>query len=173
MAEFDRRRAAPVAGTLLVIPFLGWTVVAPLVSYYTQDRIRKRTGGRGPPAELQRTRRDALMLVFSVGVLYHQSELNRVVPQRARAGPILVIGATGIGRPSPAPPQVSRADLQQVPRTGQEESACRRLGDRLAATSRRGGVSVASTSSSAACPRTPGASVGEGPTVIVAAYHHC
>ncbi|MEQ3550909.1 DUF4234 domain-containing protein [Pseudonocardia nematodicida] len=38
MAEFDPRRPVPVAGPMLVLIFLGWTVVAPLVSFYNTGR---------------------------------------------------------------------------------------------------------------------------------------
>src|ERR1700712_2841376 len=34
MAEFDRRRSIPVAGPVLVVIFLSWTVIAPWISYH-------------------------------------------------------------------------------------------------------------------------------------------
>ena len=49
MAEFDRRRAVPVAGPMLVLLLLlGWTVIAPLISYYncgTRIRNAQRAAG--------------------------------------------------------------------------------------------------------------------------------
>ncbi|MDJ0362705.1 hypothetical protein [Rhodococcus sp. H29-C3] len=41
LADFDRRTSAPVAGPMLVLLLLGWTVIAPLVGYYnTGNRIK-------------------------------------------------------------------------------------------------------------------------------------
>ncbi len=55
MARFDPSRPIPVAGPVLVLLLLSWTIVAPLVSYYnTGDRIRTPSA---PPACRQRARR--------------------------------------------------------------------------------------------------------------------
>ena len=80
MAEFDRRRAVPVAGPLLVLLFLGWTVVAPLVSLYnTGNRIAdaQRAAGLRPTCSAG----IGLLLCFVFGLvsLYYQSELNKIV----------------------------------------------------------------------------------------------
>jgi Domain of unknown function (DUF4234) len=51
MAEFDRRRAVPVAGPMLVLLLLSWTIIAPLVSYYncgTRIRDAQRAAGQQP-----------------------------------------------------------------------------------------------------------------------------
>jgi hypothetical protein len=80
MAEFDRRRAVPVAGPMLVLLFLGWTVVAPLVSLYnTGNRIAdaQRAAGLRPTCSAG----IGLLLCFVLGLvsLYYQSELNKIV----------------------------------------------------------------------------------------------
>ncbi|HEX4254338.1 MAG TPA: hypothetical protein VH089_04570, partial [Streptosporangiaceae bacterium] len=51
MANFDPRRQVPVAGPLLVMIFLSWTIIAPLVSFYnTGKRIAdtQRSAGLQP-----------------------------------------------------------------------------------------------------------------------------
>jgi hypothetical protein len=79
MAEFDRRRTIPVAGPVLVLLFLGWTVVAPLVSLYnTGNRIAdaQRAAGLRPTCSAG----IGLLLCFVFGLvsLYYQGELNKV-----------------------------------------------------------------------------------------------
>lgn len=79
MAEFDRRRQVPVAGPMLVLLLLGWTVIAPLVSYYnTGNRIRNAQRAAGLPATCSGGIGLLLMFVFGLGTLYYQIELNRV-----------------------------------------------------------------------------------------------
>lgn len=81
MAEFDRRRSVPVAGPMLVLLFLSWTLIAPLVSYYNcGTRIAKTQHSAG----LQPTCSPVLGLVLFLfalgsGTVYYQYELNRVV----------------------------------------------------------------------------------------------
>jgi hypothetical protein len=80
MAEFDRRRVVPVAGPMLVLLFLGWTIVAPLVSLYnTGNRIAdaQRAAGLRPTCNAG----IGLLLCFVFGLvsLYYQSELNKIV----------------------------------------------------------------------------------------------
>jgi hypothetical protein len=80
MAEFDRRRQVPVAGPMLVLLLLGWTVIAPWVSYYsTGNRIRNAQRAVGLPASCSGGVGLLLMFLFGLGTLYYQSELNRVV----------------------------------------------------------------------------------------------
>lgn len=79
MAEFDRRRAVPTAGPLLVLLFLSWTVVAPLVSYYnTGNRIRTAQNTAGLQPSCSAGVGCLLMLVFGLGTLYYQIELNKI-----------------------------------------------------------------------------------------------
>ncbi|MFI5611441.1 DUF4234 domain-containing protein [Amycolatopsis sp. NPDC051903] len=80
MAEFDRRRAVPVAGPMLVLLFLSWTFIAPMVSYYNcGNRIRNAQRAAGLQASCSPVAGMLLMVVFGVGILYYQVELNKVV----------------------------------------------------------------------------------------------
>lgn len=80
MAEFDRRRAIPVAGPMLVLLFLGWTFVAPMISYYNcGTRIRNAQRAAGLNASYSPVVGMLLMLVFGVGTLYYQLELNKII----------------------------------------------------------------------------------------------
>lgn len=86
MAEFDRRRVIPVVGPLLVLLFLSWTIVAPLVSLYnTGNRIAdaQRAAGLRPTCSAG----IGLLLCFVFGLvsLYYQSELNKIVDSYAGA----------------------------------------------------------------------------------------
>jgi hypothetical protein len=86
MAQFDRRRAVPVAGPMLVILLLGWTVVGPLVSYFnTGRRIANAQRAAGLPATCSAGVGLLLMFVFGLGILYYQSELNKVTGSYAGA----------------------------------------------------------------------------------------
>jgi hypothetical protein len=79
MAEFDRRRAIPVAGPMLVLLFLSWTFIAPMVSYYNcGTRIRNAQRAAGLQATCSPAGGMLLMLVFGVGTLYYQIELNKI-----------------------------------------------------------------------------------------------
>jgi hypothetical protein len=86
MAEFDRRRSVPVAGPMLVLLFLSWTLIAPIVSYHnTGARIRSAQRSAG----LRPTCSPALswILWFFLGLnsLYLQVELNKVADRYADA----------------------------------------------------------------------------------------
>ncbi len=79
MAEFDRRREVPVAGPMLVLLLLGWTFIAPLISYYnTGNRIRnaQQAAGLAPTCSPV----VGLLLSFLLGaqVIYYQAELNKI-----------------------------------------------------------------------------------------------
>ncbi len=79
MAEFDPRRTVPVVGPMLVVLLLGWTVIAPLVSYYNcGERIRHAQRAAGLRPECSPVIGMLLMLVLNVGVLYYQLELNKI-----------------------------------------------------------------------------------------------
>src|SRR6185437_15204630 len=42
MADYQPKRNIPVAGPVLVLIFLGWTIIAPFISYYnTGNRVRQ------------------------------------------------------------------------------------------------------------------------------------
>jgi hypothetical protein len=79
MAEFDRRRQVPVAGPMLVLLLLSWTIIAPLISYYNAgNRIRNAQRAAGLAASCSGGIGLLLMFVFGLGILYYPSELNKV-----------------------------------------------------------------------------------------------
>ncbi|HEY4017250.1 MAG TPA: DUF4234 domain-containing protein [Pseudonocardiaceae bacterium] len=80
LAEFDRRRTIPTAGSVMVLIFLGWTVVAPLISYANTGKfIRKAQRSAGLPETCSPAAGTLLMLVFGVGTLYYQNQLNLII----------------------------------------------------------------------------------------------
>jgi|SRR5215467_1047645 len=80
MHDFDTRRDVPTAGPVLVLIFLSWTVVAPLVSYYrTGNRIRDAQQAAGLVPTTVPVLGMLLMLILGLGTLYYQTELNKVV----------------------------------------------------------------------------------------------
>ena len=80
MAEFDRRRAVPVAGPMLVLLFLSWTFIAPLISYYNcGNRIANTQRSAGLQPTCSPVAGLLLMFVLGSGTVYYQFELNRVV----------------------------------------------------------------------------------------------
>jgi hypothetical protein len=84
MAEFDRRRSVPVAGPMLVLLFLSWTLIAPIVSYHNAGaRIRnaQRTAGLG--ATCSPTLAWLLLFTFGLNSLYLQMELNKITDRYA------------------------------------------------------------------------------------------
>jgi hypothetical protein len=79
MAHFDRRRVVPVAGPMLVLLFLGWTAIAPMISYFrTGKRIAESQRSAGLPVSCSPGIGLLLMFVFGLGILYYQAELNKV-----------------------------------------------------------------------------------------------
>nr|WP_042194772.1 DUF4234 domain-containing protein [Kibdelosporangium sp. MJ126-NF4]CEL21549.1 Basic proline-rich protein precursor [Kibdelosporangium sp. MJ126-NF4]CTQ95884.1 Basic proline-rich protein precursor [Kibdelosporangium sp. MJ126-NF4] len=80
MAEYHRKPDAPVAGPLLVLVFLGWTVVGAIATLYkTGERIRyaqRRAGLQETCSPIVGT---LLVFVFGLGVHYYQVELNKIV----------------------------------------------------------------------------------------------
>jgi hypothetical protein len=79
MAHFDRRRVVPVAGPMLVLLFLGWTLIAPMISYFrTGKRIADSQRAAGLPATCSPAVGLLLMFVLGLGTLYYQTELNKV-----------------------------------------------------------------------------------------------
>jgi hypothetical protein len=79
MAQLDRRRVVPVAGPMLVLLFLGWTAIAPLISYYrTGQRIAESQRVAGLQVSCSAGVGLLLMFVFGLGILYYQAELNKV-----------------------------------------------------------------------------------------------
>ena len=84
MAEFDPRRSVPVAGPMLVLLFLSWTFIAPIVSYHNAGaRVRnaQRTAGLSPTCSPALSW--LLWFAFGLNALYLQLELNKVVDRYA------------------------------------------------------------------------------------------
>lgn len=88
MAEFDRRRAVPVAGPMLVLLLLGWTLIAPLVSFHnTGARVRNAQRAAGLAASCSPTRAWLLAFAFGLNTLYLQVELNKITDRYPGAAP--------------------------------------------------------------------------------------
>ena len=86
MAEFDRRRSIPVSGPVLVLIFLSWTLIAPIVSYHnTGQRVRDAQRSAGLAPSCSPTLSWLLMFAFGTNTLYLQSELNKIVARYAGA----------------------------------------------------------------------------------------
>lgn len=80
MAEFDRRRAIPVAGPMFVLLLLGWTVIAPLVSYHNAGkRVQNAQRAAGLPPTCSPAFSWLLAFAFGANALYLQMEINKVV----------------------------------------------------------------------------------------------
>jgi len=80
MQDFDRRRRVPTVGPVLVLILLGWTVIAPLISYYrTGERIVESQRAAGIPTTCVPIIGLLLTFVFGLNTLYYQLELNKVV----------------------------------------------------------------------------------------------
>ncbi|MGW5520741.1 DUF4234 domain-containing protein [Gordonia sp. NPDC003950] len=80
MAAFDRRKEIPVAGPMLVILFLGWTVIAPIISFNNAGkRIRDAQRSAGLAETCNPLLCWLLMFAFGLHTWYMQGELNKVV----------------------------------------------------------------------------------------------
>jgi hypothetical protein len=79
MGEFDRRRSVPAVGPMLVLIFLSWTIIAPLVSYFgCGKRIANAQRAAGLPVTCSPGVGVLLMILLGVGVFYYQAELNKI-----------------------------------------------------------------------------------------------
>jgi uncharacterized protein DUF4234 len=86
MAEYDRRRSIPVAGPMLVLLFLSWTFIAPIVSYHNAGaRIRDAQRSAGLAPSCSPTLAWVMWFAFGLNSLYMQVELNKVVDRYAGA----------------------------------------------------------------------------------------
>ena len=80
MAAFDRRAKVPApVGPMLVLFLLGWTLIAPLVSYYnTGQSIRTAQRAAGLEQTCSPAFAMLLAFVFGLNFLYLQVQLNKV-----------------------------------------------------------------------------------------------
>lgn len=86
MAEFDRRRSIPVAGPMLVLLLLSWTVIAPAISFHNAGaRVRDAQRSAGLQPTCSPTLAWVLWFAFGVNSLYLQVELNKIVDRYAGA----------------------------------------------------------------------------------------
>lgn len=69
-----------MAGPALVLFFLSWTVIAPLVSFYnTGQRIQNAQRASGLQPTCSPILSCLLTFVLGLNILYMQSELNKIV----------------------------------------------------------------------------------------------
>ncbi|MDI9914856.1 DUF4234 domain-containing protein [Rhodococcus sp. IEGM 1379] len=88
MAEFDHRRNIPVAGPMLVLLLLSWTVIGPLISFHNAGaRVRDAQIAAGLPPTCSPTLSWILVFAFGLNTLYLQIELNKIVDRYPGALP--------------------------------------------------------------------------------------
>ncbi|MFD6277159.1 DUF4234 domain-containing protein [Streptomyces sp. NPDC060209] len=88
LQEFDRRQTLKPAGSLLVLLFLGWTVIAPLISFRNTGRaIANAQRAAGLPVTCSPATSMWLMFVLGLNVWYMQRQLNLVVEAYPEAAP--------------------------------------------------------------------------------------
>ncbi|MFC9946769.1 DUF4234 domain-containing protein [Streptomyces pratensis] len=88
LQEFDRRQTLKPAGSMLVLLFLGWTVIAPLISFKNTGRaIANAQRAAGLPVTCSPATSMWLMFVFGLNVWYMQRQLNLVVDAYPGAAP--------------------------------------------------------------------------------------
>ncbi|MFE9822465.1 DUF4234 domain-containing protein [Streptomyces sp. NPDC005791] len=79
LQEFDRRQNLKPGGSVLVLVFLGWTVIAPLISFRnTGKAIADAQRAAGLPVTCSPATSMWLMFVFGLNVWYMQRQLNLV-----------------------------------------------------------------------------------------------
>lgn len=80
MAEFDSRRKVPIVGPVLVLIFLSWTFVAPLISYHNAgERIRNAQRAAGLEPTCSPIAAMLLSLLIGANTFYCQIQLNKIV----------------------------------------------------------------------------------------------
>ncbi|WP_234433173.1 hypothetical protein [Streptomyces sp. NRRL WC-3549] len=88
LLEFDRRRTLSPAGSLLVLIFLGWTLIAPLISFHnTGKAIAHAQRAAGLPVTCSPAACTWLAFLFGLNTWYMQRQLNLVVDAYPGAAP--------------------------------------------------------------------------------------
>lgn len=99
LRQYDQRQhsLSPV-GSMLVLLLLGWTIVAPLISYYnTGEAIAKAQRAAGIPVTCSPIVSMLLYFVFGLNTWYMQKQLNLIVEAYPGAthGAVVPLPATG------------------------------------------------------------------------------
>ena len=80
LQQFDRRQDLSPGGSVCVLIFLGWTLIAPLISFHnTGKAIANAQRAAGLPVTCSPATSTFLVFVFGLNVWYMQRELNLVV----------------------------------------------------------------------------------------------
>ncbi|MFJ8882130.1 DUF4234 domain-containing protein [Streptomyces sp. NPDC102402] len=80
LQQFDRRRPLSPGGSVLVLIFLGWTLIAPLISFHnTGKAIANAQRAAGLPVTCSPAASMWLAFVFGLNTWYMQRQLNLVV----------------------------------------------------------------------------------------------
>ncbi|MFS4104864.1 DUF4234 domain-containing protein [Streptomyces sp. NPDC004684] len=88
LQEFDRRRVLSPAGSVLVMIFLSWTLIAPLISYHnTGKAIANAQRAAGLPVTCSPAASTWLAFVFGLNIWYMQRQLNLVADAYPSAAP--------------------------------------------------------------------------------------
>ncbi|MFG2432754.1 DUF4234 domain-containing protein [Streptomyces sp. NPDC048590] len=88
LQEFDRRQVLNPGGSLMVLIFLGWTLIAPLISFRnTGKAIAAAQRAAGLPVTCSPAASMWLTFVFGLNVWYMQRQLNLVVEAFPGAAP--------------------------------------------------------------------------------------
>ncbi|MER5551354.1 DUF4234 domain-containing protein [Streptomyces sp. NPDC002793] len=88
LQEFDRRQDLKPGGSLLVLIFLGWTLIAPLISFRnTGKAIAAAQRAAGLPVTCSPSTSMWLTFVFGLNVWYMQRQLNLIVDAYPDATP--------------------------------------------------------------------------------------
>lgn len=96
LQEFNPRESLKPGGSVLVMIFLGWTFIAPIVSYLnTGKAIARAQRAAGLPETCSAGASAWLMLVFGLNIWYMQRQLNLVVDAYPGAAPGAVVPLRG------------------------------------------------------------------------------
>lgn len=88
LQAFDRRQTLSPGGSVMVLLFLGWTLIAPLISFRNTGRaIAEAQRAAGLPVTCSPATSMWLMLVFGLNTWYMQRQLNLVIDAFPGAAP--------------------------------------------------------------------------------------
>ncbi|WP_250923663.1 DUF4234 domain-containing protein [Streptomyces albipurpureus] len=88
LQEFDRRRILSPTGSLLVLLLLGWTVIAPLISFHNAGKtIANAQRAAGLPVTCSPAASSFMAFLFGLNIWYMQRQLNLVIDAYPGATP--------------------------------------------------------------------------------------